>query len=107
MRTTSQKVFIYDRITVFFKHTDYHGFLHPYNFLECTSYVREAFFSETSKDFKNILNSPVKMMTSKITCCVNTDSYFGDKIEARFTTTKIKKVSMDVIIRFFNKRLNR
>ena len=29
---------------------------------------------------------------------------FGDKIEAHFTTSKIKRVSFDVIIRFFNKR---
>ena len=105
MQVNSNKIFIFDKIRVFFKHTDSYGFLHPYNFLEWTSYVREAYFSEMCPNFREITNSPIKMMTAKITSTVYGDSVFGDDIEARFTTSRIKKVSFDVIIHFYNKRL--
>lgn len=105
--TSAPKVFTFDKLTVFFKHTDYHGFLHPYNFFEWTSYVREAFFSQKCVDFRQILDSPIKMMTAKINADIKADSKFGDTIEARFTTCRIKKVSFDVIIQFFNKRIEK
>jgi len=98
------KIFVYDKLRIFFKHTDYYGVVHPYNYLEWTSYVREAFFSEMCGDFRRILESPIKMMTTKIELSGLKDSLFGDDIEGRFTTTQIKKVSFDVIVRFFNKR---
>ena len=99
------KIFTFNKIIVFFKHTDYHGFVHPYNFFEWTSYVREAFFSEVCFGIREILNSPVKMMTAKISGTMHFDSAFGDVIEAQFTVCKIKRVSFDVIVKFFNKRL--
>ena len=105
MEIKLNKVFIYTGLKIFFKHTDYHGFIHPYNFLEWTGYVREAFFSEMCADFREILNSPVKMMTAKINANYSGDGQFGDDLEARFSTSKIKKVSCDIIIRFFNKRI--
>ena len=109
MDTTARenKIFRFNKLRIFFKHTDYHGFVHPYNFYEWTSYVREAFFSELCGDFNKILNSPVKMMTAKITLEIFDDSKFGDFIEARFTTSKIKKVSFDVMVDFFNIRMNK
>ena len=103
----SGKVFVYDKFCIFFKHTDYYGFVHPYNYLEWTSYVREAFFSEMCEDFRSVLNSPIKMMTAKIQSQLLDDSRFGDCLEGRFTTTRIKKVSFDVVTRFFNKRIEK
>ncbi len=100
-------VFIFDKFRVFFKHTDYYGCLHPYNYLEWTSYVREAFFSEKCGDFRRLLESPIKMMTSKIDQTVFLDSLFGDEIEGRFSCARIKRVSFDVGVRFFNKRLEK
>lgn len=102
--SSNHKTFIYDKIGVFFKHTDYHGFVHPYNFLEWMSYTREAYFSQVCKDFHAILDSPVKMMTAKVDFTNCDDGIFGDPIEARLTITRIKKVSFDVIIRFLNGR---
>ena len=107
MLTTPNKVFIFDKIKVFFKHTDYHGYVHPYNYLEWTSYVREAFFSEVCDVFKAIIESKVKMMTSKISLTMHEDSVFGDNLEGRFVTSKIKKVSFDVIIQFYNSGLQK
>lgn len=105
MEKTEASIFIFDKFGVFFKHTDFYGIVHPYNYFEWTSYVREAFFSKMCGDFELILNSPIKMMTAKISADLKGDSKFGDKIEAHFTTARIKKVSLDVIVRFFNKRL--
>ena len=97
-----QKTFVFDKITAFFKHTDYHGFVHPYNFFEWTSYVREAFFQHTVSNFVEVLSRPIKMMTVKISASMLADSQFGDTIEARLTVGRIKKVSFDMVIRFFN-----
>jgi len=102
----NNKIFVYDKLRVFFKHTDYYGAVHPYNFLEWTSYVREAFFSEMCGDFRKILESPIKMMTAKIELCTLGNSSFGDDIEGRFTTAQIKKVSFDVVVRFYNRQKN-
>ncbi len=104
MEIVARKIFIFDKITVFFKHTDYHGFVHPYNYLEWTSFVREAYFSEVCKSFNDILDSPIKMMTAKISSNMHGDAVFGDSIIAKFTVSRIKKVSFDVIVRFFRKK---
>jgi len=96
------RVFIFDQLTVYFKHTDYFGFVHPYNYFEWTSYVREAFFQSTVANFEEVISRSIKMMTSKIVCSVLADARFGDKIEARLTIAKRKKVSFDMITRFYN-----
>lgn len=98
-------VFIYDKLKIFFKHTDTYGNVHPYNFYEWTSFVREAYFSEVCQEFRRILDSSVKMMTAKISLKLYDDCVFGDDIEGRLTIVKIKRVSFDVICRFFNKRI--
>jgi acyl-CoA thioesterase FadM len=99
-----EKAFIFDKCVVFFKHTNRFGIIHPYNFLEWTSFVREAFFQETVPNFLEVTNRPIKMMTSKIFSTLFSDSGFGDPMEAVLTVGKIKKVSFDMIIRFFNLR---
>jgi len=104
MEKTDKKVFIFDNIKVFFKHTDFYGFVHPYNYYEWTSYVREAFFSKNCGNFKSVIDSKVKMMTAKIQLEVASDCSFGDDVEARLTVTKVKRVSLDVIVRFVNKQ---
>ena len=94
--------FEFNKLAVFFKHTDYHGFVHPYNFYEWTSYVREAFFQSAVSNFEEVLARPIKMMTVKIGLESGEDATFGDHFQARLTVGKIKKVSFDMIIRFVN-----
>ena len=101
------QIYVFDKLKVFFKHTDYYGFVHPYNFYEWTSYVREDFFQSTVPNFKSVIAKPIKMMTVKIMCRVLDDSEFGDRIEARLTVGKVKKVSFDMIIRFTNLATNK
>lgn len=98
------KRFLFKNLKVFYKHTNFYGVAHPYNFYEWTSYVREAFFSELSPDFRELTMSSIKMMTSKIALEMQGDSIFGDEIEAEFTATRIRHTSFDVIVRFINKR---
>lgn len=98
--------FFYKNLTVFFKHTDIYGFVHPYNFLEWTSYVREAFFQTTVTNFKQVLQRPVKMMTARIFSVLLADAGFGDQIAARLSVDKIKKVSFDMIVRFYHLQKN-
>ncbi len=106
MSEIGKKIFIFDKIRVFFKHTDYYGYVHPYNYCEWTSYVREAFFSENCGDFKKIIDSKVKIMTAKIQLDTSSDCCFGDLVEARLTVAKVKRVSFDVIVKFVNMRIN-
>lgn len=99
-----KKIFIFDRAGVFFKHTDFNGFLHPYNYFEWTSYAREDYFQETVSNFQEVLDRPIKMMTTKIELNVFQKATFGDVFDARLTVSKIKKVSFDMIVRFYNRR---
>lgn len=98
------KIFIFDKAGVFFKHTDFNGFLHPYNYFEWTSYARESYFQETVSNFEEVLNRPIKMMTTKIELSLMKNATFGDVFDARLTVSKIKKVSFDMVIRFYNRR---
>lgn len=100
------KVYRYNKISPFFKHTDYYGFVHPYNYYEWTSYVRERFFQDTVPNFLEVISRPIKMMTAKINCSILAETGFGHDFEARLTVGKIKKVSFDMIIRFFDLRQN-
>lgn len=97
-----RNIFFYKNLPVFFKHTDICGFVHPYNFLEWTSYVREAFFQTAVTNFKQVLQRPVKMMTTRISSVFLGDAEFGDQFEARLSVDKIKKVSFDMIVRFYH-----
>ena len=103
METKDKKVFVFGPIHVFFKHTDYHGFVHSYNFYEWTSYVREAFFQETVSNFMDVVMRPIKMMTVKIYSNILGEAIFGDSLIARLTVGKIKRVSFDMNVYFFNK----
>ena len=104
MSDVSGKTYVYNKISPFFKHTDYYGFVHPYNYYEWTSYVRERFFQDTVPDFLEVIARPIKMMTARINCAVLGNAGFGHDFEARLTVGKIKKVSFDMIIRFFDLR---
>ncbi|MEI7751143.1 MAG: thioesterase family protein [Candidatus Omnitrophota bacterium] len=98
------KIYKFDKISPFFKHTDYYGYVHPYNYYEWTSYVRERFFQDTVSNFLEVMSRPIKMMTAKINCSVLAESVFGHDFEARLMVGRIKKVSFDMVIRFFDLR---
>jgi YbgC/YbaW family acyl-CoA thioester hydrolase len=99
--------FVFDGFRIFFKHTDYHGCVHPYQYLEWTSYVREAFFQDTVPSFSQVLLRNISMMTTKIDAVFYGDTVFGDKLEAHLNVGRIKKVSFDMKIRFLNKLTRR
>lgn len=98
------KQFIFKNLRVFYKHTDFYGFVHPYNFYEWTSYVREAYFQETVSNFAEVSSRPIKMMTTKIGLKILGEALFSDFLEAKLSVGKIKKVSFDMFVRFFNLR---
>ncbi len=102
MNGVANRTYIYDKISPFFKHTDYYGFVHPYNYYEWTSYVRERFFQDTIPNFLEVISRPIKMMTAKIYCAIRDNASFGNDFEARLTVGKIKKVSFDMVIHFFD-----
>jgi YbgC/YbaW family acyl-CoA thioester hydrolase len=102
MNDSGENFFAFKGLTIFFKHTDYYGLIHPYNFFEWTSYIRESFFQTTLPNFQQILERPIKMMTVKISCEIHSNAQFGDVLEARLTVGKIKKVSFDMLISFFD-----
>ncbi len=107
MNEKANQIYTYDKISPFFKHTDYYGFVHPYNYYEWTSYVRERFFQDTVPNFLEVISRPIKMMTVKINSEIMHNSCFGHNFEARLTVGKIKKVSFDMLIRFFDIRLQK
>ena len=96
-------IFIYDKIKVFFKHTDYHGFVHPYNFLEWMSYAREAFFKNVLPTYQLESNRSINMVTVRMECDYLADARFGDDIEILIFTEHVKRFSFDVVFEFYRR----
>ncbi len=103
---SNHKTFVYDKIGVFFKHTDYHGFVHPYNFLEWMSYAREAFFQELVPNFMELCQRDIKMVTSEVEYQATADAFFGDKIVIKIFSEKVKRLSFEVIFNFYREEDN-
>ena len=106
MDTVSHKIFTFDRITVFFKHTDYHGFVHPYNYLEWMSYTREAFFQELVPNFLELCDRDIKMVTAEVLFSFLADATFGDQIIVKIYSENVKRLSFDVVFEFYRKKDN-
>ena len=103
----NHNIFIYDHIKVFFKHTDYYGLVHQYNYLEWMSYAREAFFNKIFPAFMtdDILTT-ISMVTIKAEYEHYNDAKFGDEISIIIYTENVRRVSFDVIFEFYNKASN-
>lgn len=104
MDNIKHNIFNFDQISVFFKHTDYHGFVHPYNYLEWMSYTREAFFQELVPNFLELCNRNIKMVTVSVEFELFQDCVFGDRILVRIYAENVKRLSFDVIFQFYNKK---
>ena len=96
-------IFIYDRITVYFKHTDYYGFVHAYNYLEWMSYAREAFFKKIFPAFSGEDANQYNIVTTKVTHEYLSDAKFGDEIKIVIFTENVRRASFDVIFEFYVK----
>lgn len=99
----THKIFIYDNLKVFFKHTDYYGFVHPYNYLEWMSYIREAFFQELVRNFLELCEREIKMVTALAEFELLKDARFGDSIVCDIYAENVKKISFDVVFEFYQK----
>lgn len=100
----SHKIFTFDKITVFFKHTDYHGFVHGYNYLEWMSYAREAFFQSMVNNFQEVCERSVKMVTTQVEFEQQDDAVFGDEIEFHIYSQRVRRSSFDVIFQVYRKK---
>ncbi len=97
--------FVYDQVKVFFKHTDFYGFVHQYNFLEWMSYAREAFFSNLFPAFStNDSLKEISMVTIKANYDYYDDAKFGDDIQIVIFTENVRRISFDVIFEFYKKK---
>lgn len=103
-QVSPHKVFVYDKIGVFFKHTDYHGFVHPYNYLEWMSYTREAYFQDLVPNFLELTHRNIKMVTAEVEFTLLTDALFGDQIVVKIFSESVKRLSFDVIFEFSRRR---
>ena len=104
MSTDPFKIYSFDKITVFFKNTDYNGFIHPYNFFEWMSYTREAYFQELVPNFLDLCNRNIKMVTANVEFCQLEDGIFGDQILVKIWAENVKRLSFEVIFEFLRKR---
>lgn len=100
-------IFVYDRIKIFFKHTDYHGFVHPYNYLEWMSYAREAFFNKILPSYRFDEERPTVMVTVKMQYSYRGDARFGDDIDILIFTEHVRRFSFDVVFEFYVKKDNK
>lgn len=100
MEINSHQNFTYDKLVVFFKHTDYQGFVHPYNYLEWMSYTREAFFQELVPNFLELCDRDIKMVTASVEFESAGDAIFGDRITVKIYSERVKRLSFDVVFIF-------
>jgi len=103
----AHQVYVFDKIKVFFKHTDYYGVVHPYNYLEWMSHARESYFQDLVPDFHKICEQRIKMVTFKVDLEYLEDARFGDEIGIKIYAEKVKKLSFDVIFEFYNSITNK
>ena len=104
MEATPHRIFTFDKITVFFKHTDYHGFVHAYNYLEWMSYAREAFFQDLVPNFLELCERNIKMVTAVVEFRHLADAIFGDQVVVKIYSENVKRLSFDVIFEFCRKK---
>ena len=102
MSVLDNKIYRFDKISVFFKHTDYYGFVHSYNYFEWMSYTREAFFQEIVTEFMSICNQNIKMVTACTELEVLEDAAFGDKVLVEIYSEQVRRLSFDVVFKFTN-----
>ena len=103
MKTNEEhRVFEFNDVRVFFKHTGHDGQVHPYNYLEWMSYAREAFFQELVPNFLELCNSDIKMVTSLVEFELLEGAIFGDRIKLRIFSKNVKRLRFDVIFEFCN-----
>ena len=101
---SSYRVFTYDQIRVFFKHTDYHGYVHPYNYLEWMSYTREAYFQDLVPNFLELCQRNIKMVTADVEFTLLADAVFGDGVVIRIHSENVRRLSFDVVFEFFRQQ---
>ena len=102
-RKTQHNIFVYDNIKVFFKHTDYYGFVHIYYYLEWMSYAREAFFNKLFPQFSEKMTN-FSVVTVNVSYDHFLDSKFGDNVKVVIYTKRVRKLSFDVIYEFYNQK---
>jgi acyl-CoA thioesterase FadM len=95
------KIYTFNKIRVFFKHTDYYGYVHPYNYLEWMSYVREAYFQDLVPNFLELCQKDIKMVTMISEYRRTGDAIFGDRIYVEIHSENVRRISFDVIFSFF------
>lgn len=104
MNETGHKIFTYDAIRVFFKHTDYHGFVHPYNYLEWMSHTREAYFQDLVPNFLELAQGNIKMVTAETEFTPLADACFGDRIAVQIYSENVRRLSFEVVFEFLRQR---
>jgi acyl-CoA thioesterase FadM len=100
-RDMGHKIYTFDKIRVFFKHTDYYGYVHPYNYLEWMSYVREAYFQDLVPNCLELCQKDIKMVTMLAEYKRVGDAIFGDCIYVEIHSENVRRISFDVIFSFF------
>lgn len=100
MQNADHKIFTFDKIRVFFKHTDFHGFVHPYNYLEWMSYTREAYFQDLIPNFLELCQRDIKMVTALVDFEILNDAVFGDHVICKIYSENVRRLSFDVIFEF-------
>jgi len=98
---SENKIFVFDQITVFFKHIDVSGKVAHSNYFDWAGFAREAYFQDTVSNFREVVSRPIKMMTVYMTHDIFEDAEFGDKIEVHLTTSKIKKFSFEMLLKYY------
>ena len=94
--------YVYNGIRVYFSHLDRYGKSHVLNLFNWAGFVREAYLVETVKNYQEVVRRPILWVTTKISQEIFVDAEFGDVIEIKMVSDRIKKHSFDFILDTYN-----
>jgi len=94
--------YIYNGITVYFRHLDRLGKNHLLNLFNWAGSAREAYLVETVQNYKELIKKPMLWVTTKISQEVLGEAEFGDVIEIRMVSNRIRRHSFDFVLDTYN-----
>lgn len=104
---SGHRIFEFDKIGVFFKHTDYHANTHPYNYFEWMSFAREAYFQELVPNFYELCQKSIRMVTANVELSILEDAKFGDHVRVQIYSQFVKRLSFEVVFYFYRMNDNK
>ena len=94
--------YLYNGITVYFRHLDQLGNSHLLNLFNWAGSAREAYLVETVQNYRELIKKPMLWVTTKICQEIFSEAEFGDVLEIRMVSDRLRRCSFDFVLDTYN-----